>query len=267
MLDQRYIVLTGQAGSGKDTVASYLAEHYNAVSIGLADPMKRFIKAVFGFSDDQLWGPSASRNAIAPHTVDPHYIDIAINNFNAHSKMWVDHVIPPSFGAGAFFDACAALHKWMIEMHAREGGLSVRIALQTLGTSWGRESVHTDIWVDYLRRTGDQLFADSRLDYSRSNGIFKNEEKIQGPSYVAISDGRFSNEIAAATYGGGTAIRIVRKDIADAARIGITNHRSEVEQTEIPDSAFTAVIINDGTKEELFAKVDQIMLRTYGGAL
>ena len=57
------IGLVGKSGSGKDTVAGFLKES-GAYTIGLADPLKEFCKEVFDFSDAQLYGPSANRNAI-----------------------------------------------------------------------------------------------------------------------------------------------------------------------------------------------------------
>ena len=55
--------LCGFAGSGKDTTADFLIQHHGFIRIALADPLKRICRDVFGFTDDQLWGPSASRNA------------------------------------------------------------------------------------------------------------------------------------------------------------------------------------------------------------
>lgn len=52
----------GQAGAGKDTTADYLVSQYGFVKIGLADPLKRICREVFGFSDEQLWGSSNMRN-------------------------------------------------------------------------------------------------------------------------------------------------------------------------------------------------------------
>ena len=51
------IALTGLAGSGKSTVAEML----NGVQIGFADPLKRFCGEVFGFSNEELYGPSEAR--------------------------------------------------------------------------------------------------------------------------------------------------------------------------------------------------------------
>lgn len=60
------ICLTGTIGVGKDTMADYLAERYGYVKIGIADPMKRMVKDVYEFTDEQLWGVSDARNMPDP---------------------------------------------------------------------------------------------------------------------------------------------------------------------------------------------------------
>lgn len=55
------IGICGHAGSGKDTAADFLVEE-GCVKISLADPLKRICADVFGFSREQLWGPSERRN-------------------------------------------------------------------------------------------------------------------------------------------------------------------------------------------------------------
>lgn len=51
------IALTGLKGSGKSTVA----EMIGGVCIGFADPLKQFCQKVFGFTDEELYGPSDAR--------------------------------------------------------------------------------------------------------------------------------------------------------------------------------------------------------------
>ncbi len=58
------ICLSGLAGSGKDTVALMLRNDFDVAIVALADPMKEFVHEVFGFTHDQLWGPSEMRNAV-----------------------------------------------------------------------------------------------------------------------------------------------------------------------------------------------------------
>lgn len=57
------IGILGRAGSGKTTMADYLARNKKYVVVNLADPLKRIAKEVYGFSDMQLWGASEHRNS------------------------------------------------------------------------------------------------------------------------------------------------------------------------------------------------------------
>jgi hypothetical protein len=59
-----YIVaISGFSGVGKDEFAKRLVSAYKAVQTGLADPMKRHMADVYGFSAEQLFGPSSMRNS------------------------------------------------------------------------------------------------------------------------------------------------------------------------------------------------------------
>lgn len=50
------IGITGRKGSGKDTVANYLVENHGYTRYGFADPLKKGIQQMFGFTDAQMWG-------------------------------------------------------------------------------------------------------------------------------------------------------------------------------------------------------------------
>lgn len=65
------IVLSGEAGAGKDAVAKILVEDYDWVAYSLAAPMKRFCADMFGFTEEQLYGPSSARNAPDPRWARP----------------------------------------------------------------------------------------------------------------------------------------------------------------------------------------------------
>ncbi len=62
------IGLSGKAGSGKSTVADFLVRNHCFETVSLADPLKRFVREVVGFSRDQLWGASKLRNEVEPRT-------------------------------------------------------------------------------------------------------------------------------------------------------------------------------------------------------
>jgi hypothetical protein len=52
------IALTGLKGSGKNTVADMIPGAY---CLGFADPLKKFCGEVFGFTAEELYGPSEAR--------------------------------------------------------------------------------------------------------------------------------------------------------------------------------------------------------------
>lgn len=58
------IGVSGKAGSGKDEMAKALIREYDFTRIAIADPMKRFVKALYreAFTDEDLWGPSEKRS-------------------------------------------------------------------------------------------------------------------------------------------------------------------------------------------------------------
>jgi hypothetical protein len=56
------ISICGRANSGKDTCANYIINKYSFTKIAFADPLKRILKDVFEFSNNQLWGESNLRN-------------------------------------------------------------------------------------------------------------------------------------------------------------------------------------------------------------
>jgi hypothetical protein len=58
--------LAGRAGSGKSTCARWLVDNYGAVEFSLAEPLKRLAQDVFGFSDEQVFGTQAQKEAVDP---------------------------------------------------------------------------------------------------------------------------------------------------------------------------------------------------------
>lgn len=58
--------LLARAGHGKSTVANYLRDHYGVGIVALAAPLKKIAKIAMDFSDDQLYGTQAQKEAIDP---------------------------------------------------------------------------------------------------------------------------------------------------------------------------------------------------------
>lgn len=57
------IAISGYSGSGKDETAKVFVENHGAIQTGFADVEKRHLHEIYGFSEDQLFGPSSSRSA------------------------------------------------------------------------------------------------------------------------------------------------------------------------------------------------------------
>jgi hypothetical protein len=55
----------GPAGSGKSVVAEHLRDRHGFTIVSLADPLKRVVGELFGFTEHQLYGPSYARSE--PH--------------------------------------------------------------------------------------------------------------------------------------------------------------------------------------------------------
>jgi hypothetical protein len=100
------IGLSGQARTGKDTFANYIARDYRFTRIGLADPMKRFCKEVFDFSDDQLWGDARDkadgryfRGVVDPDSLSGNYLSprYALQTLgtewgrDCYPNVWIDY--------------------------------------------------------------------------------------------------------------------------------------------------------------------------------
>jgi hypothetical protein len=52
-----FLVFTGKAGSGKDTAANFLKQHYNFKSVAFADPIRAGMRAICGLEDKHFQHP------------------------------------------------------------------------------------------------------------------------------------------------------------------------------------------------------------------
>jgi hypothetical protein len=113
------------------------------------------------------------------------------------------------------------------------GGKTPRYAMQTIGTEWGRDLMSENIWVDAWKRKVSVL-----------------------TSSVTVEDVRFLNEAVAVRQVGGILVRIERPDMPSIASTSL--HVSE-EMDFVPD----LIIHNDGTRVQLFDKIDMLTRLTY----
>lgn len=224
------IGITGQAGSGKDTIALHLVNKYRFVRVGLADPLKRICKEVFDFSDDQLWGPSEQRNG-----PDKRYPRTYFTTTVLPKEKEGERTHYPKAGTPGF--------------------LTPRYALQTLGTEWGRDC-YGNTWIDYGLRVAKELeFGYSH--YTPQEGLIKTEKDTGICPGVVFSDLRFRNEIDAVKAAGGKLVRVKRPGFD--GNVGVVGHASEEEQKSFTDDEFDFVIQNVGTIADLLGEADRMM--------
>lgn len=110
-------------------------------------------------------------------------------------------------------------------------GKSPRQLMQTLGTEWGRQCVHPDLWV--LLAHQEWLACQRNL----SKGM-------------VVSDVRFDNEARWIKEQGGVLIEIRRREAEK-----VSAHLSEVGILHRVDH----VIRNDGTIDDLYAALDEVV--------
>ncbi len=78
------VCVSGYSGSGKDEVAKVLAKKYDALQTGLANPAKRHMADLYGFTETQLFGPSAERNKGDLRYPKPSFHDAGLQKCGVH---------------------------------------------------------------------------------------------------------------------------------------------------------------------------------------
>lgn len=106
-------------------------------------------------------------------------------------------------------------------------GKSPRYLAQTLGTEWGRDLIHPDIWV---------LMAKGRWHVLNAGGEGR----------MVISDVRFLNEANWIKAAGGIIVKIIR-----SGHNHEMDNASHFSENGIPYSMVDVTVSNDGTKDDL----------------
>ena len=120
--------------------------------------------------------------------------------------------------------------------------------LQWIGTEWAREK-DPDIWVKLTIQESKKII----------NEHFENKKEIPN---LYCSDVRFINEFNELKKDGWVMIKILRSNNINDERIGNGKyeHISENQLDLMEDSNWDYVIENNGSKEELFEKLEKIII-------
>ena len=211
------IAVCGLAGSGKDTACDYLVRDHGFMKTSFAAPLKEMAKIAFGFTDEQLYGPSSKREE-----EDTRYpFSGTCPSCGMVCTDYTDEPEENPLPEGHWYECvqCQTSYKKFV---------TPRLALQTLGTEWGR-------------RLTPNLWASAAV----------NRILLAGHDRWCLSDLRFRNELDAVHGAGGKVVRLTRGSLS-------YNHASETGLAGIPLDAFDAVIDNTGTIGELHWKLNQI---------
>jgi hypothetical protein len=230
------VIVCGNAGAGKDAFSNFLAENTNGVCLAQADPLKRFAAKVFGFTEEQLWGPSEMRNRVDERFWSPGLWDEVAVNLNRCVESWVNELGWSPYSVKKVMDWGEQLERSCLEESLK---LNPRVVLQTLGTEVGRR-IDPNTWNRVAIETAKSLLAGNK-GYDRTKGLVDN--KGAEVDLVIAVDGRFRNEILGVKQAGGMAVKIVSPEETES--VGIKGHQSEAELRGIPDSWFDAIVIND----------------------
>jgi hypothetical protein len=257
--------VAGLAGSGKDTVADILVSKYGFCRVSFADPLKRYAMEVYDFTEEQLWGPSENRNA-----PDKRYMrgwKLPECGCVCSKWHWYNEK-QRAFMVDEILDLCDQhnLTWWKSRVlfpHDDDGAapepeyLTPRLALQLLGTEWGRKC-YDNTWVDYAIRVARKI-TEEGLGYSPVTGLNRlGWLDGQEPTGVVIPDLRFLNEFEGIKAADGIAIRVVRPG---SGLKGVqAKHASETQAKLIPDHKFGAVFQNTKTLDDLAQMVDKFMV-------
>ena len=135
--------------------------------------------------------------------------------------------------------------------------MSVREFLQKLGTEAMRDGLHTNVWVN-------ALFADYKAIVTEP-AKFGGTAIGEYPNWI-ITDMRFPNEMEAVELREGITIRVVR-GCSECGGIGYHKlscskqyEKQHPSETSLDDAEFDYEIINDGSVDDLIAKVRQILI-------
>lgn len=224
------IGICGKAGSGKDTVANYLVNRYSYIKICLADPLKRYVKTVFGLDSNILFGSSEERNRI--FKFDKNKVKEKIYELNSN-----------------MFDADKIIEVWGEHLEKEEG--SARVFLQLLGTEYGRNK-NENMWIDYFLNVAEIVQKNWKYDYSQEKGLVESGRRKNLRMYrnIVVSDVRFENEVKKIKEKGEMWL-IERPSLKETM-----NHPSEKVET-IKKVLFDYIISNDSSIDELYKKVDE----------
>lgn len=222
------VAFSGFKQSGKDSSVNYLVDKYNFRRISFADPLKDTVTKSFYIPREWLDDPKHKEKPLTEYPAP------AADEF---TKMVNQFMVREFRTTGGFPPAAA-------DIRVRNG------YLQTFTNEW-ENLYHTPrslaILVGSSMRAGDSAFWVKKA-------IDKIEElKCEGISNFAISDLRYKSEAKQLREVFGNELVTIRINRFDSSP------STDPSELDLVDYNHDFSVENKGTKEELFAKVDEII--------
>lgn len=224
----RLIALCSPAmGSGKSTVANHLVARHGFAAVKFAGQLKRMTAALL-----TCCGVS---QPLVERYVDGDLKEAIIGDLGPFRYSYARTMLAtldqwPEEVTLTFDQILDSLYLWGVA--TLKPGVTSRRIQQTLGTEWGRDQIHPELWVLLARDAW-------------------NREHAKGRS-VVVDDMRFPNELAAVRAAGGTPVRITR--------VSASVPQPHASEGQLDECAMTA-IVNSGTIELLLLQADALLLR------
>lgn len=278
------VCISGWSGTGKDEAASRLVGTHGAVQTGLADPAKRHLADVYGFTEAQLFGPSAMRNAGDPRYPKNVVAELGLRveagkyvlDLNGPFDRFAAITVARRHGLKDLVEAASefgkdgllsgAPRRFTADLEDPRFSLSPREALQLYCEQLN--NLHINTWI--AKGVSDQAtIASGGYLYTRMGGLSVDRSGHWNPRTSVVTcfaDFRHIHEFqyARTAAGRGMTPVLVRVKRPSVARPPY-QHRSEVEQTRVRDAAFDFVLDNSGTVADLHAGVDRIIAEVSSG--
>lgn len=251
------VLIAGRMGTGKDTVSEILAKH-GWERVALADRIKQHCHALFGFSRETLFGPSAKRNEIQDW---PDFVweEVFYRGGHLIEEIWMTLAA----GSSAYRmckerftqeDVSRELLTFLknCRRQAHEGKFSARYALQQMGTEFGR-AMRDDVWIVAAEFAIDQLRRG--YAYDPLTGVdFESYGKKPVPVGVVITDCRFPNE---ARHFKSIGAKVYWIDASRRLETPPSTHASEPDMPAF-DGLLDGVLDNNDTVRELAERVIEV---------
>lgn len=225
------VAIMGQTKAGKDTAGQMLLEMSNGhgCSMQFARQLKNICAEMFGLNEHQLYDEAGKEEKIPalPCMMCPTCNDFDIEEIVNDGRPY------------AACKRCGAAG----ERKAFESFWTGRKIAQFIGTECFRR-VFPRVWTNFLLKAADRQLADANTHV------------------IFVTDCRFPNEATAVLEAGGEVWRLKRPATDSmAVSTGIKGHVSETAMADFPDSKCSAVIVNDGTLEDLCVKLQAQLTR------